>query len=38
MAALDADLDSASVSPVRRQRRLGVLFFAAIAFAVISHV
>ena len=30
MAALDADVDTASVSPVRRQRRVGVLFFAAI--------
>ena len=35
MAALDADLDSASVSPVRRQRRLGVLFFAAIAWILL---
>jgi len=30
MAALDADVDTASVTPVRRQRRIGVLFFAAI--------
>ena len=35
MAALDADLDSAPVSPVRRQRRLGVLFFAAIAWILL---
>ena len=35
MAALDADMDSASVSPVRRHRRLGVLFFAAIAWILL---
>lgn len=30
MAALDGDIDTASVAPVRRPRRLGALFFAAI--------
>src|SRR4051794_40152586 len=32
MAALDVGVDTAAVSPVRRQRRLGILFIAAVVW------